>query len=161
MTTTFLHLYLRLYSLISFSRLALSPSEYFVSFDNLSRLIWWFFTLFSVIVLLSSLFVLVQSCPVISQNRYSTKIPTPCRRLWCWCPRIFRRRHLPSKLAWKMFTLYWRCWCRFYEEKQFVVHFGTWTMNQNVLWQLKYLQTKTRKTKTDHTALTIQCNSIL
>ena len=83
-----------------------------------------------------------------SQNKYSTRSPTPCRRLWCWCPRIFGRRHLPSKLAWKMFTLYWRCWCRFYEEKQFVVNFGTWTMNQNVLWQLKSPQTKTRKTKT-------------
>ena len=36
----------------------------------------------------------------------------------------------------------------FYEEKQSVVHFGTWTMNRNALWQLKSPQTKTRKTKT-------------
>ena len=85
---------------------------------------------------------------VLAQNRYWTRSPTPCRRLWCWCPRIFGRRHLPSKRAWKMFTLYWRCWCRFYEEKQFVVNFGTWMMNQNALWQLKSPQTKTRKTKT-------------
>ena len=47
-----------------------------------------------------------------------------------------------------MFALYWRCWCRFYEEKQFVVNIGTWTMNQNALWQLKSPQTKNRKTKT-------------
>ena len=81
-----------------------------------------------------------------SQNRYSTSSPTlsdsEVRRLWCWCPRIFGRRHLRSKRAWKMFTLYWRYWCRFYEEKQFVVNFGTWTMNQNALWQLKSPQTK-------------------
>ena len=38
-------------------------------------------------------------------NRYSTRSPTPCRRLWCCCPRIFGRRHLPSKRAWKVFTL--------------------------------------------------------
>ena len=76
-----------------------------------------------------------------SQNKYSTRSPTPCRRLWCWCPR-------PSKRAWKMFTSHWRCWCRFYEEKRFVVNFGTWTMNQNALWQLKSPQTKIRKTKT-------------
>ena len=82
-----------------------------------------------------------------SQNKYSTRSPTPCRRLWCWCPRIFGHRHLPSKRAWKVFTLYWRCWCRFCEEKQFVVHFGTWTMNQNALWQFKSPQTKTRRTK--------------
>ena len=43
-------------------------------------------------------------------------------------------------------SLYWICWCRFYEEKQFVIHFGTWTMNQNALSQLKSPQTKTRKT---------------
>ena len=79
---------------------------------------------------------------VVAQNRYSTRSPTPCRRLWCWCPRIFDRRHLPSKLAWKMFTLYWRCCRRFHEEKQFVVNFETWTMNQNALWQLKSPQKK-------------------
>ena len=83
-----------------------------------------------------------------AQNKYSTRSPTPCRRLWCWCPRIFGRRHLPSKRAWEVFTLYWRCWCRFYEEKQFVVNFGTWTINQNALWQIKSPQTKSRKTKT-------------
>ena len=92
--------------------------------------------------------IFVSSLLTSPQNKYSTKSPTPCRRLWCWCPRIFGCRHLPSKRAWKMFTLYQRCWCRFYEEKQFVVHFGTWTMNQNALWQLKSPQTKTRKTKT-------------
>ena len=89
---------------------------------------------------------LIRRYATLAQNRYSTRIPTPCRRLWCWCPRIFGRRHLPSKRAWKIFTLYWRCWCRFYEEKQFVVNFGTWMLNQNALWQLKSPQTKTRRT---------------
>ena len=41
----------------------------------------------------------------------------------------------------KCFTIYWRCWCRFYEE-QSIVNFGTRTINQSALWQLKSLQTK-------------------
>ena len=32
--------------------------------------------------------------------------PTLCRRFWCLYPRIFGRRHLPSKRAWKVFTGY-------------------------------------------------------
>ena len=48
------------------------------------------------------------------------------------------------RVAWKVFTIYLRCWCRFYEEQQSIVNFGTWTMNQNALWQLKSLQIKTK-----------------
>ena len=36
-----------------------------------------------------------------SQNKYSTRSPTPSRRLSCLCLRIFGLRHRPSKRAWK------------------------------------------------------------
>ena len=85
------------------------------------------------------------------QNRYSTRSPTPCRRLLVFASSYFwppLSSYIIASVHGKCFTIYWRCWCCFYEGKQFVVNFGTWTMNQNALWQLKSPQTKTRKTKT-------------
>ena len=66
---------------------------------------------------------------------------------WCLRPRIFGRRHLPiASVHGKCFTIYWRCWCCFYEGKQFVVNIETWTMNQDALWQLKSPETRNTKT---------------
>ena len=70
-----------------------------------------------------------------TQKRYSTRSPT----------RTFGRRHLPSKRARKMFTLYWRCCCRFYEEKQSIVNFGTWTNSKQKLVKPKPLSSKLAK----------------
>ena len=84
---------------------------------------------------------------IYAQNGYSTRSRrTPCRRLWCFCPRIFGRRHLPSKRAWKVFYVIQKMLISFLRRKTVR---GTWTMNQNALWQLKCPQTKTRKTNSD------------
>ena len=75
------------------------------------------------------------------QNRYSTRSVGA----FDVCVVVFLATAIfLASVHGKCFTIYCRCWCHFYEVQQSIVNFGTWTINQSDLWQLK----KTRKIKT-------------
>ena len=75
------------------------------------------------------------------QNRYSTRSVGA----FDVCVVVFLATAIfLASVHGKCFTIYCRCWCHFYEVQQSIVNFGTWTINQSALWQLK----KTRKIKT-------------